>query len=231
MGRIRHIKPEFFKHELLNDLENSFPHLRPMLSFAGLWCQCDANGVVRYKPRTLKNEIFPFIDIDFEKSLELLIGNDFLIRFESKGDDYVFVKTWSDHQHITAREKENCETHRKYNLPAELVVMLSKNCSKPPSEEEPKDNDLNLEGIPSKLQAKKDEMINGQWITEVCAFNSFDVVSFKSFVETWVQNKMLTKSFTYSLPRTKDFVIEDYKKLTKNGKPVNKKRSEAYSAL
>ncbi len=44
MARIRSIKPEFFKHLELQELECSHPGQNIMSVYAGLWTQCDKNG-------------------------------------------------------------------------------------------------------------------------------------------------------------------------------------------
>lgn len=44
MARIRTIKPEFFRHEGLQDLEQANPGAYAMLVFAALWGHCDKHG-------------------------------------------------------------------------------------------------------------------------------------------------------------------------------------------
>jgi hypothetical protein len=54
MARIRSVKPEFFRHEQLQDLEFNHPGMYPMFVFEGLWNICDRQGVFLYKPRQIK---------------------------------------------------------------------------------------------------------------------------------------------------------------------------------
>ena len=61
MPRIRTIKPEFFRDEILQDLERTHPEHRPMLVFAALWGHCDKQGVFEWKPRQLALDILPFL--------------------------------------------------------------------------------------------------------------------------------------------------------------------------
>jgi len=61
MARIRSVKPEFFKHLELQELENSYPGQYIMMVYEALWTQCDKNGVFYYKAREIKNEILPYM--------------------------------------------------------------------------------------------------------------------------------------------------------------------------
>jgi hypothetical protein len=55
MGRIRTIRPDFFLHDGLFDLESN-SRLPLRLAFAGLWTQCDREGRFKWRPRRLKPE-------------------------------------------------------------------------------------------------------------------------------------------------------------------------------
>ena len=63
MARIRSVKPDFFKHLELNELENSYPGQYIMLVYEGLWTQCDKNGVFFCNAKVLKTDILPYIRI------------------------------------------------------------------------------------------------------------------------------------------------------------------------
>ena len=78
MARIRSIKPEFFKHLDLQELEISHPGQNIMLVYAGLWTQCDKNGVFFCNAKVLKNEILPYLDFDMQKTLDILENRDIL---------------------------------------------------------------------------------------------------------------------------------------------------------
>lgn len=106
MGRIRTIKPDFFRHELLQEIEQSNAKLRPMLVFAGLWTCCDKNGCFEWKPRSLKLDILPFIPFQMDSTLELLRESGLVEKYEVDGRTYGFIPTFSEHQRITGKEKE-----------------------------------------------------------------------------------------------------------------------------
>lgn len=98
MARIRSIKPDFFRHEALQDLEAANPGKYPMLVFAGLWTQCDRAGRFEWKPRTLKLDLLPFLEFDIGATLELLVEGEFIERYEVNGRQYGMVCEWARHQ-------------------------------------------------------------------------------------------------------------------------------------
>jgi len=106
MARIRNIKPEFFSHEELQDMEIEHPELHPMLVFSALWTQCEWSGVFHWSIRKLKLAILPFLDYDLEKSLDLLVKHGFISKFSKDGKDYGFVYNFSKYQAISGKEKE-----------------------------------------------------------------------------------------------------------------------------
>ncbi len=111
MARIRTIKPEFFRHEGLQDLEAGNPGSCVMLVFAGLWGHCDKAGRFEWKPRTLKLDILPFIDFDMSKTLGLLCGAGFVRMYEVEGRQYGEILSFEKHQRITGKESQDPEKH------------------------------------------------------------------------------------------------------------------------
>lgn len=107
MARIRTIKPEFFRHEALQDLEAANPGKNCMLVFAGLWTISDKNGVFEYRPRLMKLDILPFLDFDMQATLDALEGAGFVKSFESDGKLYGVVPSFGKHQRITGKEAED----------------------------------------------------------------------------------------------------------------------------
>ncbi len=101
--RIRTIKPEFFTHDGLYDLEQKYK-LPLRISFVGIWCFCDREGRFKWKPRQMKPCILPHDDVDFEKVLNALESGGFICRYESGGEDYGFVPSFLRHQIINNRE-------------------------------------------------------------------------------------------------------------------------------
>lgn len=102
--RIRTVKPSLFRHEGLQDLETDHPGAYAMLTFIGLFCAADANGVFEWKPRTLKLDVLPFLGYDLEKTLTLLVDNGYLTRYETEGNTYGHITNFKKHQRITGRE-------------------------------------------------------------------------------------------------------------------------------
>jgi len=123
VARIRTIKPEYFRHELLQDLEAEHPELHPMLVFAGLWGQCDKNGVFEYRPRQLKLDILPFLDYDMGASL-VLLREAKLISLMLHGEKiYGFVPTFKEHQRINGKEAQDSS---KFPQPSEMIDYLER---------------------------------------------------------------------------------------------------------
>jgi hypothetical protein len=106
MARIRTIKPEFFGHEQLFDLERD-SGLPARLSFAGLWTQCDREGRFDWRPRTLKAAILPFDDIDFSRVLDALASGGFVVRYALGGEEYGYIPSWKKHQFVNNKERQS----------------------------------------------------------------------------------------------------------------------------
>lgn len=106
MARIRTIKPEFFRHEQLQDIEAENPKSYVMLVFAALWGHCDKQGRFLWKPRHLKLDILPFLDFDMAATLELLCQHGFVRRYEVDGKQYGKVLSFETHQRLTGKEAQ-----------------------------------------------------------------------------------------------------------------------------
>lgn len=116
MARIRTVKPEFFRHEGLQDLEIANPGSYVMLVFAGLWGHCDKAGRFEWKPRMLKLDILPFLEFSMEKTLTLLVEAKMISRYSSEGKEYAVVESFEKHQRINGKEAQEPE---KYPEPSE----------------------------------------------------------------------------------------------------------------
>ena len=103
MGRIRTIKPEFFLHEELYDLEQEtgFP-IR--VAFQGLWCQADREGRFRWRPRALKAQILPYDEVDFSRVLDALATRGFLVKYACSGEIFAHIPGFKKHQVINNKE-------------------------------------------------------------------------------------------------------------------------------
>jgi len=104
MARIRTVKPSFFRHEGLQELELQHPGTYPMFVFAGLWGHCDKGGRFEWKPRTLKLDILPFLPFDMAEALGILERHGYLRRYEVEGRVYGFIPTFTEHQRINGKE-------------------------------------------------------------------------------------------------------------------------------
>jgi hypothetical protein len=104
MARIRTIKPEFFRHEGLQDLEAQHPGNYGMLVFVGIWSVCDRAGRFEWRPRQLKLDILPFLDFSMESTLELLRSAGFIVRYVVDGRTYGLIPSFEKHQRFTGKE-------------------------------------------------------------------------------------------------------------------------------
>ena len=106
MARIRTVKPDFFRHEGLQDLEAANVGKYPMLVFEGLWGHCDKAGRFEWRPRMLKLDILPFLAFDMTETLGLLVEAGYIERYEVDGVQYGAIHTFTDHQRIGGKESQ-----------------------------------------------------------------------------------------------------------------------------
>lgn len=111
MARIRTVKPSFFRHPDLQDLEKANPGHHVMLVFAGLWTQCDKAGHFEWQPRMLKLDILPFLDFDMGKTLEILESAGFITRYTVGSAEYGAVPTFAEHQRVSGKEASDPAKH------------------------------------------------------------------------------------------------------------------------
>lgn len=105
-ARIRTVKPEFFKHESLFDLETN-TGLPMRLAFEGLWIVTDREGRFQWRPRTIKSEILPYDQVDMAEILNHLASNKFVIQYEVDGELFGWIPSFDKHQFINNRESES----------------------------------------------------------------------------------------------------------------------------
>ena len=114
MARIRNIKPDYFRHEALQDLEAEHPGAYIMLTYIALWCQCDANGIFPWRPRTLKLDILPFITFDLSATMNILLQAGYIAQYTAHdGNNYGHIPTFKTHQRITGKEATEGEKYPK----------------------------------------------------------------------------------------------------------------------
>lgn len=119
MARIRTVKPSFFRHEQLQDLEAAHPGQHVMLVFAALWGHCDKAGRFEWNPRSLKLDILPFLDFDLSASLVLLREAGLVKQYQSGSKTYGEVPTFNEHQRISGKESQE---PAKYPEPKEYIA-------------------------------------------------------------------------------------------------------------
>lgn len=104
MARIRTVKPDFFRHAGLYDLEAE-SGLPIRIAFAGLWTACDREGRFDWKPRELKLDCLPYDNVDFSRVLDALASRGFVVKYASKtGELYGVVPSFRRHQVINNKE-------------------------------------------------------------------------------------------------------------------------------
>jgi hypothetical protein len=105
MPRIRTIKPEFYRHHelFLAEKESKLP-IR--VAFSGLWLCADKEGRFKWKPTELKLDILPYDELDFNKVLDCLVKNGFIIKYSVGDKDFGVIPTFKEHQRITGTEKQ-----------------------------------------------------------------------------------------------------------------------------
>lgn len=116
MARIRTIKPEFFRHEGLQDLEVANPGKYPMMVFAGLWGHCDKDGRFEWRPRQLKLDILPFLPFDMADVLALLESAGFVESYEVDGKKYGVIHSFKEHQRLSGKESQEGGKHPEPNI-------------------------------------------------------------------------------------------------------------------
>lgn len=104
MARIRTVKPEFFRHELLQELEANHLGKYPMFVFEGLWGHCDSNGVFPWRPKQLKLDILPFLPFDMTETLGILLESKQIYKGLTDKGVFGFVPTFRLHQRLTGKE-------------------------------------------------------------------------------------------------------------------------------
>jgi hypothetical protein len=130
MGRIRTIKPEFFTHEELFDLEEK-EGLPVRLAFIGLWTICDREGRFKWRPRSIKAQILPYDSVDFSRVLDALATRGFVVRYASEGVEYGYVPGFSRHQVVNFKEAQSTlpeppETNDFVSIPRVVDACLTR---------------------------------------------------------------------------------------------------------
>mgnify|MGYP003655479986 CR=1 FL=1 len=104
--RIRTVKPEFFVHAEIADLEREIG-LPIRLAYIGLWCAADRDGKFKWTPRRLGVQILPYDNVDFEAIMDALEGAGFIEKYEVGDNTYGCVPSFPRHQVINNREVDS----------------------------------------------------------------------------------------------------------------------------
>lgn len=107
-GRNRFVKPEFFKHGVLYDLEHT-SQLPIRLAYIGLWTLCDREGRFEWKPREIKADIFPYEGSveSMARMLDLLRANGFIVQYTVGGRGFGWVPRFKVHQYVNPQEAQS----------------------------------------------------------------------------------------------------------------------------
>lgn len=103
MARIRTIKPDFFRHEDLYELEVK-TSLPIRVAFAGLFTVADREGRFKWKPSLIKLDVLPFDEINMTDVLNALWIDGFIGKYEVDGKEFGFIPSFTSHQIINNRE-------------------------------------------------------------------------------------------------------------------------------
>lgn len=106
MARIRTIKPDFFRHYDLYQLEKE-TGLPIRIAFAGLWTVCDREGRFKWVPPELKIACTPYDECDFSRVLHALCTRGFVVKYACNGRDFGYVPGFKTHQVINNREADS----------------------------------------------------------------------------------------------------------------------------
>lgn len=106
MQHIRHVKPEFYVHDGVNNMS-----VNARYAETGTWTCCDKHGRFEWKPRTLKRLVMPYDDLDFESLMNEWLAQGFVQKYEVNGVTYGQFNNWEKHQGINLREKQSGFEH------------------------------------------------------------------------------------------------------------------------
>jgi hypothetical protein len=101
--RIRTIKPEFFNHEAIFELEKS-TKLPLRLAYIGLWCAADREGRFKWEPRRLGVQIMPYDGVDFSRVLDALATRAFVVQYRVNDVCFGLIPSFIHHQVVNNRE-------------------------------------------------------------------------------------------------------------------------------
>jgi hypothetical protein len=102
MARARNIKPGFFTHDGLADLE---PLAR--LLFIGLWTVADRAGRIEDRPKRIRAEVMPYDECDVDAMLTALHNAGFILRYRVGDVAAIQIVKWDKHQNPHMKESDS----------------------------------------------------------------------------------------------------------------------------
>lgn len=103
MARIRTIKPELARHELLFELERE-TGLPVRFAWALLPTICDREGRFKWRPRDLKLDILPYDDCDFSRVLDAWLTRGQVVKYRVGREWFGWIPTFKKHQNVNNKE-------------------------------------------------------------------------------------------------------------------------------
>jgi hypothetical protein len=102
VARARNIKPGFFTHDGVAELE---PLTR--LLFIGLWTVADRAGRLEDRPKRIKAEVMPYDSCDIDAMLNELVRAGFIDRYQAGEVAAIQIVKWEKHQNPHIKESES----------------------------------------------------------------------------------------------------------------------------
>lgn len=99
MGRIRSLKPEFYLSERVGSVS-----FGARLLFAGLWTIADREGRLRWQPKKIKAQLFPYDNIEIYPWAEELVTARLLQFYADEDGVYTFIPGFGEHQRPHPKE-------------------------------------------------------------------------------------------------------------------------------
>ncbi len=106
MGRIRTIKPEFWKSRPVGRLP-----LRARLAFIWTWNEADDCGRLEWDPAIMRAGAFMFDELslgDAEDVMAEIAGAGLVVLYTVDGKAYAEIKGWLEHQRIKKPSAPRC---------------------------------------------------------------------------------------------------------------------------
>lgn len=103
MARIRTVKPELAKHELLFDAEQE-TGLPLRFAWAMLFTVADREGRFAWRPRRLKADVLPYDNIEFSRVLDAWLTRGLLVKYRVADEWIGWIPTFRKHQNLNPRE-------------------------------------------------------------------------------------------------------------------------------